>query len=350
MQVGAKEKQVSCYPTYGYQQNGQWQIPLRIWVREPADLPLRLAASWLRRILRRRAGLDALTEAQKARFNERASAFIADRESFEQVEFRFDHDPLAEVFLLSDASGSTRTDFNGLLEGELRLSLARAQQLLAAQPVIQPAGQQGWLRFQAVSANHEGSGWIQLLEPTGLSVISDIDDTVKITGFVEPEGTVIRNTFFEPFRAAPGMAAMYRALVKTDNAAFHYVSGGPWQLYPPLADFLFARDAGFPLGSVHMKNVRTNPFESESYGDFLKLLGGSGSATIAQKQTQISQLLNHFPQRQFILIGDSGEHDPEIFNLIRQQFPDQIREIRIRDVAQAGPEGRLAGMTVIPVP
>ena len=102
---------------------------------------------------------------------------------------------------------------------------------------------------------------------------------------------------------------------------------------------------------MHMKNVRTNLLESTSYQDFWNLTGVAGSATVAQKTAQITQLLAHFPNRTFTLIGDSGEHDPEIFRAIQQTFPKQIIDIRIRDIADSlvhDPQ-RLNGMTVISV-
>ncbi len=338
------EKQVTFYPSYGYQRAGDWHIPLRIWVREPADFPLRLASKFIRRLLRNKAGLDALTPVQKDRFKQRAEAFIADRESREQVRFCFADDAEQTVFSLYDAQGRSTTDFNGLLEGTLVLTAAKAAQLLATQ-----ANDSAWLKLNAVSAKHYGSGYIRLIPPTGASVISDIDDTIKVTGFVEGADVVLRRTFFEDFIAAPGMAERYRALPA--ETSFHYVSGGPWQLYPVLAEFLFGPAAGFPLGSVHMKNVRTNLLEAASYEDIWKLLvGGSGQATMAQKHTQITTLLQHFPQRRFTLIGDSGEHDPEIFRGIRAAFPQQIAEIMIRDVAGDAGTERLDGMTVMRVP
>jgi phosphatidate phosphatase APP1 len=49
------------------------------------------------------------------------------------------------------------------------------------------------------------SGEGTLLGNTGLTVISDIDDTIKITQ-VRDRRAALRNTFLEPFRAVPGMA------------------------------------------------------------------------------------------------------------------------------------------------
>jgi phosphatidate phosphatase APP1 len=48
----------------------------------------------------------------------------------------------------------------------------------------------------------------------------------------------------------------------------------------------------------------------------------------------IEPLLKQFPTRRFILIGDSGERDPEIYGALARQFPEQVVKIYIRDVTQ----------------
>ena len=108
---------------------------------------------------------------------------------------------------------------------------------------------------------------------------------------------------------------------------------------------------GFPRGSFHMKNMRTNPFAKETYEDIWTLVAnGSQQATVEQKLLQIRTLLAHFPARTFTLIGDTGEKDPEVFRQIRSEFPDQVREIRIRVVVdpESDDPQRLEGMTRIP--
>ena len=60
--------------------------------------------------------------------------------------------------------------------------------------------------------------------------------------------------------------------------------------------------------------------------------------------------MGRFPKRRFILIGDSGEKDPEVYREIQRRFPAQVQEIMIRDCidALARAPARLEGMTVIP--
>jgi len=322
------DKNVTFYTSYGYLGGDNWIAPLKLWVSTPPSKIRRLTARTARTIIQKRADYSELSEEQKKLFAHRTNDFIADSKSKQVVTIEFDLDPDGERLTLSNDEGNSRTDFNGLLQSTVTISKTRATQLLEAQN-----SENGWLRFQAVSGSHHGSGQIQLIPPSGTSIISDIDDTIKITEIPAGEKVVLRNTFFKPFEATPCMAEFYRTFAK--DSAFHYVSGGPWQLYAPVSNFIFSHKAGFPLGSVHMKNVRTNLLESKTYEDFLKLTGIGGSATVAQKNEQIKRLLRHFPNRRFILIGDSGEHDPEIFSGIRQQHPGRIKSIYIRDVTNA---------------
>ena len=329
---GQQIEQATVYPSYGYRSGSQWVVPMRIWVHEPRQL----TESAITRLV---ADAGARTPVEVARFRDRLSDLVADDESGELVSFVFDNDPQAETFSLRHEDGTPgRTDLNGLILGELRLTAARAEELLKAQD-----SRQGWLQLHVVSAGHQGSARIRLIEPHGLSVISDIDDTIKVTNIPDGHKVVIQNTFYRPFVATHGMAGRYRSL--GDETAFHYVSGGPWQLYRPLAEFIAA--AGYPEGSFHMKSVRKNLLTPGSWHDLGRLAGGE--ATTEQKLGQISKIIGHFPQRRFILVGDSGEHDPEVYREIRKRFPRQIEAVWIRDLVDdrdRNPE-RLGGMQII---
>ncbi|MDQ2856989.1 MAG: DUF2183 domain-containing protein, partial [Acidobacteriota bacterium] len=263
----------------------------------------------------------------------RLEDFPDDDKLFDKVSIQFDSDPDQEQYELG------RSDANGLVENELRLSEVKAQKLLESQ-----GGSKCWLTFQTVTKGQTGKGQIRLVEPVGVSVISDIDDTIKVTGV--PSGEAIKNTFCKDFVAAPGMAEMYREL---GDAPFHYVSGGPWQLYRPLYDFLISGPAGYPEGSFHFSDFPKNVFGEGTIRNLFQGFTESLQKTYDHKIRQLTLLLERFPQRKFILIGDSGELDPEIYRAIRVNHPKQIQEIRIRDVVNddvVNPE-RLAEMTVI---
>jgi hypothetical protein len=322
------EEQVTFYPTYGYKEGAQWKIPLRVWVHEP-----RLLVETV--ITKVAAGLGNHDSKELSNFKSRIADFVADDESGENVIFKFENDPEDEAYRVQAVDGRfPESDLNGLVEGFITLAETKAQTLLQRQ-----GSQKGWLSYRAVSKEHSGVGRVQLIESTGRSVISDIDDTIKITEITKGGRVVVRNTFFRDFVAVPGMAQMYREL---GEAAFHYVSGSPYQLYRPLAEFLFGEEAGFPEGMFHLKSVRKNLFSAGSWEDLQDL--AAGDATFEQKIEQISQIIMRFPGRQFILIGDSGEKDPEVYLEIKTKFPKQIEEIRIRDLNIS----RLRGMTILP--
>lgn len=326
------------YPAYGYSSGDDWVIPMRIYVYEYRPG----VQSLVRRMFTRIRNLD---EDQQQIFDSRIRDFVVDSESRETVLFSFDDDPQQEVFgILDDDGNYKRTGLNGFVDGEVRISKERVREITAAQ---NPAD--GWLTINAVSDGHPGTGRIKLIEPEGLSVISDVDDTVKITELPAGSEIVIRNTFYKEYAAAPDMADFYQSL--GEETAFHYVSGSPWQLFRPLSQFLFGDEAGFPEGTFHMKSVTKNFLSLNTWRDLRELVMNE-DVTFDQKIAQISQIFEHFPQRDFILIGDSGEADPEVFSTIREMFPDQVRDVYIRDVVNArelAPE-RLEDMHIIPAP
>lgn len=329
------EDHIIIYPAYGYESGDEWIIPIRVYVYEYRNTTERMVVRLVRRLQR-------LTPEQSEIFRSRARYFVVDSESRERVRFMFDDDPKGEVFSLRNRNGEVQlTGLNGFANGVIRLPKARAQEILEAR-----GSNDGWLSIRTVSHDHVGRGNVQLIPEQGVSVISDIDDTIKVTEIPAGSSFIFRNTFFKDFTAAPGMAEMYRNLPAT---AFHYVSGSPWQLYIPLNEFLTGEKGGFPQGTFHMKTATKN-FLSPNTWRSLRNLAFNENITFDQKVNQISTIFRHFPNRQFIMIGDSGEADPEVFRKIRDRFPDQVAEIHIRDVVNArelAPE-RLEGMKVIP--
>lgn len=324
-------EQVTFFPTYGYQDGDAWVIPMRLWVHERRGL----TEAWVTGMAR---GMGDPTPGEVANFRSRIQDMVTDSESREAVTLMFDNDPDHHAY--GCPGDFPHTDLNGVAAGVVRVPLTKAQELLRRQ-----GSADGWLTYRATSKGHSGTGRVQLIEPTGLSVVSDIDDTIKLTEIPAGPKVVVRNTFFRDFVAVPNMAKMYR---EWHGASFHYVSGGPWQLYGPLAGFLCGEAGGFPEGTFHMKQVPKNLLSVDTW-DGLKELVTNDNATVEQKVAQISEIMRHFPQRTFILVGDSGEKDPEAYQAIREAFPDQVVEIKIRDVIndRVNHPARLAGMTVI---
>jgi phosphatidate phosphatase APP1 len=165
-------------------------------------------------------------------------------------------------------------------------------------------------------------------------VISDIDDTIKITEIPAGREIVLRNTFFRDFVQVPEVAQIYRGL---GNASFHYVSGGPWELFQPLTQFLI-NAAHFPEGTFHLKTVPRSPLAAGSW-DALKAYVDAGfnvpELTKNQKLVQIRRLMTNLPDSTFVLFGDSGEKDPEVYFEIQDEFSNQVTQVTIRDVVDA---------------
>ena len=165
---------------------------------------------------------------------------------------------------------------------------------------------------QTISA--EGS--IHLLSERGISILSDIDDTIKVS-HVSSKKDLLRNTFLYSYKPFENIASLYRDW-QCQGASFHYVSTSPWQLYRPLLQFM--REYNFPEGSIHLNSIFLKD------GSWLNLF----KDPLHIKQYTLENIIKKFPQRRFVLIGDSGERDPAIYANLYRMYPDQIAHILIR--------------------
>ncbi|MDR2032993.1 MAG: DUF2183 domain-containing protein [Azoarcus sp.] len=164
----------------------------------------------------------------------------------------------------------------------------------------------------------ESHAWV--LPEEGVSVVSDIDDTIKHSN-VRDKKALLRNTFLEPFQAVPGMADWYREMAGNEPGVFfHYLSASPLELHPALSAFL--REQAFPAGSLHLRESTT-----------WRTLYANRRDSMAHKTGVLDRLAAVFPGRKFILIGDSGENDPEIYADFARRHPGQIIAIYIRNVS-----------------
>ncbi|KAG9306751.1 hypothetical protein G9A89_005651 [Geosiphon pyriformis] len=162
-------------------------------------------------------------------------------------------------------------------------------------------------------------GVVNLIEPEGYSVISDIDDTIKDTDISAGAKVVFSNTFLHKFKDVAGMAKVYKFWYDK-GAGIHYVSNSPWQLFPMIRGFFETYE--FPPGSAHLK----------FYDGLIKSAVQQKENPMASKFMYIRELLKDFPKRKYILVGDTGELDPEIYTQIARENPGRILKIFIRDV------------------
>ena len=173
----------------------------------------------------------------------------------------------------------------------------------------------------------------RVLTPTpaaAFGVISDVDDTILrsyITSIVKMAlEMLLKNAYSRvTFRGVP---AFYRALQAgrsgSDNNPIFYVSLSPWNLYSLLKEFLEIND------------IPSGPLILRDYGlQTLTSLGGP-----SPKRKLIQDLLDMYPELPFVLLGDSGQHDPEIYAEVVRENPGHIKAIYIRDVSGGADDDR----------
>ena len=149
-------------------------------------------------------------------------------------------------------------------------------------------------------------------------VISDIDDTIvrtNATSLLRMTRSIINNAAARlPFE---GVADFYRALHVEKNPIF-YVSSSPWNLYELLHDYM------------EINRIPHGPMFLQDWGiDDSTLILASHTE---HKMQQIASILDYYPELKFVLIGDSGQHDPEIYLQVIRSHPGRVLAAFIRDV------------------
>lgn len=158
--------------------------------------------------------------------------------------------------------------------------------------------------------------------------ISDIDDTFLVSHVTK----IWRKLYLlltknsetrKPFK---GVVNFYKALgkgVTEKRNPFFYVSSSEWNLYDFLIKFMSFHK--LPKGVLQLKAIR------EGAGDLLK----SGFGSHDHKRIKIEKIFKMYPGRQFILLGDNGQHDPYIYHKLAQDYPDQVKAIYIRAIKKS---------------
>ena len=298
------------FPTYATRPaaGGPWRAAIAGMVTRPLPTPSRRRTMALA-VLKRLLDLDG-TQLESPVFQQRAEAFLFQRVAGRPV----------RVSVAGRTYDAGQTDRTGHFHALLELDDAQVHE------ATQRAGPDGrWIAYEGLVADGDepdarptAGGRVHLVDAAGLSVISDIDDTVKISN-VADRRELLKNTLLREFVAVPGMPEAFSRWQAT-GAAFHYVSASPWQLSDCLCGFLGA--AGLPAGSMHLKLFRlkdTTPL-------------GRLTARKRSKRRAIEQIMGDFPGRRFTLVGDSGERDPEVYAAVARRRPEQVAGVFIRRV------------------
>lgn len=304
----AADERVQFFPTIANRLNStHYLIPIHGWIYEPEhdSKKRKLAIKGMGKLFR----VD--DDSEKMYLNKRMMPFVVDNQSMKYVRVQFDgHETLYKL---------KRSAKDGHFVHHFEIHQDHLQH------------DNRIVSYQAVDEARTFQGHVHLIEDEGVSIISDIDDTVKITNYLDKK-EFYKNTFLREFRAVDGMQQLLQKCKRHyKNCSIHYVSASPYQLYDALSTFF--REEGFPEATFHLKRIR---IKDRSLLKFFE-------DPFEYKLQQIEPILQTFPGRKFILIGDSGEKDPEVYKELLSKYPDQIEKIWIRNVNDSTDE-RMEGI------
>lgn len=225
--------------------------------------------------------------------------------------------PLNHVDVTVSSGGESHTvtaDRGGVVDAVVPISLAS-----------------GW---QEVTVHVPGADPVQapvfIVDPSvRLGVLSDIDDTVMVTTLPRPM-LAAWNAFVlneHARRPVPGMAVFYeRVRQHHPDAPFLYLSTGAWNAAPALTRFL-SRNL-YPPG----------PLLLTDWGPTHDRFFRSGQE---HKRRELERLAREFPDIQWLLVGDDGQHDEAIYGEFARRHPERVRAVAIRQLSPQ--EAVLAG-------
>lgn len=218
-------------------------------------------------------------------------------------------------FVVAGESFEVTSNAEGMLEVELHTNtpLAVGQHNLYAALVV---GQKYHApRVSAPLTIHDQA-------EQSLGVVSDIDDTLVRSDVSEKIKAVSRLLLNNAYNSEPipGTAALMRALEDRDgkeNGDVFYLSGSPLNYADRIYAYLDYQK--YPMGPVNLKKWGfsendDNPIQQSDY-----------------KLRKLRELFNFYPQKPFVLFGDSSEVDTEIYTQIAQEFPGRVRAIFINN-------------------
>lgn len=216
---------------------------------------------------------------------------------------------------LSDAE--VRIRINGT---DVRLNADRGGVVDAKIPVnLEP----GWteVTLSSPGARTVTAPVVVISPKTKIGLLSDVDDTVMVTMLPRPF-VAAWNAFVldENARlATPGMAVLYERFVRSNpNAPVIYLSTGAWNVAPTLKRFL-SRNL-YPAG----------PLLLTDWGPTHDRLFRSGKL---HKQESMRKLAEEFPNIQWVLVGDDGQHDLDLYTEFAKKHPNSVAAIAIREMS-----------------
>ncbi len=160
------------------------------------------------------------------------------------------------------------------------------------------------------------------LSTHSMGMISDIDDTILISHATKIGKkfwlSIAKNAYTR--RPLPGISRLYKTFYNGGENPVFYVSSSDWNLYDMMQDFIRYRD--LPQGSLLMHDLSIN----------LKNFWKSGGGSHQHKLEKIEMLFSFYSGMKFVLVGDSGQKDPELYAEIIKKYPERVLAVYIREI------------------
>ncbi len=304
------DEDVILYPGYLYLDSNlkEYKVKLHVQVfkKKEDSLKRKILIEYLKSYI-------SSKESKESKFlEERMRAFLVDNKRGKEISVTI----LGKQYLLN------KTEANGHSTTEIAIS---PEKIINKDPVDKT------IEVKVISSkknSKEYLGKIFIIPENATCLISDIDDTIKISD-VRNKKKLIQNSFVNPFQAVPGMQNLYSKLQSSGVDCFLFVSASPWQMHPALTDYF--SEQKFPPAIYAMKYFRIKD------SDFFNLF----EKPEIYKTETIEPFIKEWKSVKFILIGDSGEKDPEAYAKLALKYPERITKIYIRKAYDENLEVRI---------
>ncbi|MCJ1432487.1 hypothetical protein MMC27_001844 [Xylographa pallens] len=157
-------------------------------------------------------------------------------------------------------------------------------------------------------------------EPHGWTVVSDIDDSIKITMTMSPIG-ILRSTFISTPTPITGVPELYKHINSHLSPSWFYLSASPYNLYTFLRPFLHQY---YPKGTIILRDA--------SWMNLSGFLESLTQGTEDYKAGRMDKIHDWLPKRKVLCVGDSTQSDPEAYGDMYRKHPGWVKAIFIRKV------------------
>ncbi|KAM3414164.1 hypothetical protein BST61_g10822 [Cercospora zeina] len=166
-----------------------------------------------------------------------------------------------------------------------------------------------------VSNTTNGNATAYLVPNEGLTIVSDIDDILRITKIYDPKEGLL-NSFARPFVAWENMPEIYANWsASLPDAHFHYLTTLPEQVTRNYEEFIFAT---YPAGSFDTRPLNFSDID----------------ATLAIRKYLLVRIFETFPQRKFVLVADTSNSDVmKDYPQMAKDYPNQVQCIFLRNTS-----------------